>query len=197
MKVTLLSKTPNIDEVMQEVASITRGSKLTPEKFAHIAYTANHMSCFEHIYLTFKIEGITRACSHQLVRHRLASFLQKSQRHHIEPLTEKDFPGINEVLVKHILEEYQRLIFNGKTQDEARMVLPNATLTDLIMTVHLREFIHMCELRLCKKASDEIQDLFRLLAGAAELPLYLDGYLNPPCQNKRCPELNPCKGIEK
>ena len=195
MKVTLLSKTPNIDQVMQEVASITRGSEIDSQKFAEIAYQANHMSCFEHIFLTFKIEGITRACSHQLVRHRLASFLQKSQRHHKAPVSEKDFPGVHPVLAKHIIEEYNRLIFNGKTQDEARMVLPNATLTDLIMTVNLRQFIHMCELRLCKKASDEIQDLFRLLAGEAELPFYLDKYLNPPCQNKRCPELKPCGAL--
>ena len=44
-------------------------------------YDNGHHSVFEHIYFTFKIEGISRACSHQLVRHRMCSFTQRSQRY--------------------------------------------------------------------------------------------------------------------
>ena len=82
MKVTLIQSTPNPIETIAQIASICYDSdpKNSLGLVKHL-YRNGHLSVFEHIYFTFKIEGISRACSHQLVRHRHCSFTQRSQRY--------------------------------------------------------------------------------------------------------------------
>lgn len=82
MKVTLIQATPNPIETIAQIASICYDSDpKNPLGLVKHLYRNGHHSVFEHIYFTFKIEGISRACSHQLVRHRHCSFTQRSQRY--------------------------------------------------------------------------------------------------------------------
>ena len=82
MNVTLIQATPNPVETIAQIASICYDSDpKDPMKLVKHLYAGAHHSVFEHIYFTFKIEGISRACSHQLVRHRHCSFTQRSQRY--------------------------------------------------------------------------------------------------------------------
>lgn len=82
MQVTLVQQTPNPIETIAKIASICYDSDpKNPLGLVKHLYKNGHHSVFEHIYFTFKIEGISRACSHQLVRHRHCSFTQRSQRY--------------------------------------------------------------------------------------------------------------------
>lgn len=151
---------------------------------------SGHQSIAEHINFTFAIEGISRACSHQLVRHRHCTFSQKSQRYvkideDIELLAQthlnkKSYYKIIEILNKYFiwdennledyfylsdtLYQYLRKIQQGLPAEEARNVLPNCTKTNLVMTCNLRELIHICNLRLCNRAQSEIRELVKLMS---------------------------------
>src|SRR5574344_250336 len=82
MRVTLVQSTPNPITTIATIASICYDSDpKNPLGLVKHLYKHGHHSVFEHIYFTFKIEGISRACSHQLVRHRMCSFTQRSQRY--------------------------------------------------------------------------------------------------------------------
>jgi thymidylate synthase (FAD) len=131
-------------------------------KLVDSVYESGHESILEHIVFTFGIEGVSRACSHQLVRHRLANFSQQSQRYvevgdnrdvdWIVPPSIRDNPqAMHEfkVYIDDTLTGYQQLLNLGIPAEDARFLLPNATPTNLVMTVNLRELIHICELRMC------------------------------------------------
>jgi thymidylate synthase (FAD) len=132
-----------------------------------------HFSVLEHASFTFAIEGISRACSHQLVRHRIASFSQQSQRY--VKMTEFEFPlppsiEQNETLVKQFHQAmseaqkyYSAFIDAGIPAEDARYVLPNATETKLIMTANARSLLNFFELRLCTRAQWEIRNLAQLM----------------------------------
>lgn len=92
MKVMLIAHTPEPEKVIATAAKLCYSSSdigslkdgLTEEKtaeFVNMLATIGHESVMEHVSFTFGIEGISRACSHQLVRHRIASYSQKSQRY--------------------------------------------------------------------------------------------------------------------
>lgn len=148
--------------------------------------SSGHKSVAEHVYFTFAIEGISRACSHQLVRHRHCTFSQQSQRYVeikeskdelqnliIRPSSEKE--QLKEIAEKYFvdvtddnymgylyaLREYLRAVKNGTKPEDARQILPNATKTNIVMSCNLSELMHICNLRLCTRAQDEIRDLFR------------------------------------
>lgn len=92
LKVTLITHTPDPEKTIATAAKLcyspcdidTISDDLTPEKiesFVTMLASIGHESVMEHVSFTFGIEGISRACSHQLVRHRIASYSQKSQRY--------------------------------------------------------------------------------------------------------------------
>lgn len=134
---------------------------------------SGHMSIFEHSSASFMIEGISRTASHQLVRHRLASFSQRSQRY----VNEGDFdcvmpPSIAQNLeagtlyqdtIKILNEQYQKLISLGIKKEDARFILPNATSTTLVMTTNFREWLHVIDMRVSKPAQWEIRELLILI----------------------------------
>ena len=158
---------------------------------------SGHLSIAEHVNFTFAIEGISRACSHQLVRHRLCTFSQQSQRYVEikEDLTEikelylqtcssnpstreKATAKVTEIVDKYFIRDndkigaikyylhlmdYLQAIHDDCKPEEARMLLPNATKTNIILTTNLRNLIHMAELRLCFRAQKEIRELFDLI----------------------------------
>jgi thymidylate synthase (FAD) len=166
---------------------------------------SGHHSVLEHLDFTFAIDGISRACSHQLVRHRHASFSQKSQRYvnegEFDFVTPKRIQENSQALLyfNDAMEKdknvYKALINLGIPQEDARMVLPNACTTSLVMTLNLRELIHIANLRLCTKAQAEIRELTQEMCDivAVNEP-WLSYYLKPKCyKDGKCTEMKPCR----
>lgn len=127
-----------------------------------------HLSVVEHATATFLVKGISRACLAQLSRHRLISLSVQSQRYCV--LTDPDSyvipPSFNEVVsakfmdsVNRSKEDYDALIAQGVKPEDARFVLPQATCTDLVMTVNARELAHILGLRVSSSSQWEIRDL--------------------------------------
>lgn len=183
---------------------------------------SGHQSVAEHVYFTFAIEGISRACSHQLVRHRAGIvFSQQSQRYveikeslqelrdirehggvaNTAGIVEKYFvrnqDGMSGLKYAELdcLIEYRRLIEEeGMAPEDARAILPNSTKTNITMSVNLRELIHLCNLRLCTRAQKEIRELFSLIkAEVVNFQPRLAKYLVPTCEiNDICYEHQCC-----
>lgn len=163
--------------------------------------SVGHTSILEHITLTFGVEGISRALSHQLVRHRLASYSQQSQRYvketqfdYVIPKTVKALGDseIKQFEAKMELMQgwYSDLIAKGIPAEDARFYLPNAAETKIIFTMNARELIHFFSKRLCKRAQWEIRDMAEEAYKLAknQLPLIFEG-TGPHCVNDGyCPE---------
>lgn len=198
MKVTLIQATPNPIETISAIASICYDSNpANPMKMVEHLYKNGHHSVMEHIYFTFKIEGISRACSHQLVRHRMCSFTQRSQRY----CSESDFkyvapPSIGDnnpydAMMSCIMEDYEELLEFAPKED-ARYILPNACCTDLYLSCNLRELIHICNERLCSRSQWEIRELVKKMVELVEPELQF--MLVPKCKSGRIICNLPCKG---
>lgn len=174
MKVELLFITPDSERLIELAGRVAyqsfhRLKEGSEKEFVRMIRRSGHHSVLEHAYATFRISGISRACSHQLVRHRLCSFTQKSQRY----VDEKDFsyvipPSVEESEeAKKLFEEfmesarntYVRLKELGIKNEDARYVLPNAAETEIVLTANFRELRHIISLRKDKSAQWEIRKL--------------------------------------
>lgn len=189
MKCSLIQQTPKPIETIASIASICYDSNPgDPMKLVKHLYNNGHHSVFEHIYFTFKIEGISRACSHQLVRHRMCSFTQRSQRYCDEVGAKMVIPpttkgkGI-EIALMMIRNDYLDYVENGIPKGDARYVLPNAICTDLYLSCNLRELIHICNERLCKRAQWEIRELVEEMVNLVDDDLKF--MLVPKCKSGR------------
>lgn len=128
-----------------------------------------HDGPLEHAVATFRIDGVSRAMSLQLVRHRIASYCQKSQRYvsesqfeYVTPRSIKESPWANATfvdLMSNIQSAYNRLIELGIKKEDARAVLPNACATSLVATMNFRTLRHFFKLRLDKRAQEEIREM--------------------------------------
>jgi len=176
---------------------------------------SNHMSIAEHIYLTFTIDGITRKTSHQLVRHRMNVYSQKSQRYvtYHKPFTYSVPPSVDRNKQYHISGDYEdgtymsyddlmdaiqqmynRMIDEGIPAEDARDIFPNACHTSIVMSCNLRQFIHMCNERLCLRAQTEIREMFALMCSEVlDNPEFefLGEFFTAHC--KTCTEFDGCK----
>lgn len=128
-----------------------------------------HLSTFEHASFTFAVEGVSRVLTHQLVRHRIASYSQQSQRY----VKEHDFeyiipPAIAanksakeqyDKLMETIRQSYDQLVAMGIHQEDARYCLANATETKIVITMNARSLLHFFQLRCCSRAQWEIRRL--------------------------------------
>ena len=198
MKVTLVQATPHAVETIAKIASICYDSNpKDPMALVKHLYAGGHHSVFEHIYFTFKIEGISRACSHQLVRHRHCSFTQRSQRYCSEdgfeyvtpPTISREALGADMMDICNWYESYQN---GGVPNEDARYILPNACATSLYMSLNLRELIHMANERLCTRAQWEIRDLVKEMCKLVEPRLWF--MLVPKCKSGRIICNSPCGG---
>jgi thymidylate synthase (FAD) len=138
-------------------------------KFLSARIKEGHESIIEHASVTFEISGISRACSHQLVRHRLASYSQESQRY--VDMLEPEFvvpPSVAESpealaawdeFMGHVVDTYHRLRELRVRKEDARFVLPNAAATRIIMTMNFRSLRHFFSVRCDKAAQWEIRAL--------------------------------------
>jgi len=168
---------------------------LTPEQIDGLLgqlISSGHLSPFEHASFTFVIDGISRACSHQLVRHRLASYTQQSQRYvslkkleYVTPPTIAAKPDLKpryHEAVQGAHKLYREMLDAGVPAEDARYVLPSAVETKLVMTMNARELIHASSLRLCLKAQWEIVDLFQRIKDEVErVAPRLGAELKPKC----------------
>lgn len=156
--------------------------------------SSGHYSTIEHIQVSFAISNISRACSHQLVRHRHMSFSQKSQRYvkekgqfdYLTPDTIENNPELKQKFddfMRKISEFYLELTQAGIPAEDARSVLPNATATSMVASLNLRELIHLANLRLCTRAQKEIRILVKRMCNALiEEEPWLKAYLVPKCE---------------
>ena len=200
MEITLIQQTPNPIETIAQIASICYDSNpLNPFGLVKHLYKNGHHSVFEHIYFTFKIEGISRACSHQLVRHRMCSFTQRSQRYCteggfcvVEPHTvykvdnNYGYFDLMDIIEKH----YDELQALGVPNEDARYVLPNACTTSLYLSCNLRELIHISNERLCSRAQWEIRELVQKMVALVDPELQF--MLVPKCKSGRIICNSPC-----
>lgn len=178
MKVALITYTPDPDRLCAQAALVSKWplgwtdfkdnwNDKTDLQHLRDAMEKGHVSVIEHASFTFSLEGISRACSHQLVRHRLASYTQQSQRYVEISRDAFTIPGtiqkneeasrLYESLLLRCTEAYQDLLEMGIPKEDARFVMPNATKTNIIVTMNARELLHFFSLRCCQRAQWEIR----------------------------------------
>jgi len=162
MKIDLLSITPNAEKLIESAGrtaylSFKKQEEGSEKEFIRMIVKSGHHSVLEHSFATFRIRGSSRALTHQLVRHRLCSFTQQSQRYvdesnfnYVEPDPIKDNLKTHSLFTKFMKEakkaytELQRL---GIKNEDARFVLPNAVESQIVVTANFREWRHIIELR--------------------------------------------------
>jgi len=224
MIVKLLTHTPDPEKLICACARLCYSDceaseimkDLTPEKtnkFVGMLESMNHLSPFEHAYFSFSIDGISRSCSHQIVRHRVASYSQRSQRY----VGEGDF---DYVIPQPILENqqaaekfdkamesakesynalYDVLLEAGFTDKESfensRAALPNACCTSLVMTMNVRELQHFFKVRCCNRAQAEIRKVAdQMLDICKKISPTLFKNAGAPCTTGSCGEGSMCCG---
>jgi len=210
MRVQLLTHTPEPERACAAAARLCYSAADIDQLLARDAgdqaallqkiLKLGHFSVLEHASFTFGIEGISRACSHQLVRHRIASFSQQSQRYvssdqgfpAVVPESISGRPELCELFNDFLAEAgrvYARLLDAGVPAEDARFVLPNAAETKLVMTMNARELHHFFHLRCCRRAQWEIRamakEMLRLARQAAPVIFATAG---PGCLHAACPE---------
>jgi thymidylate synthase (FAD) len=163
----------------------------------------------EHANFSFSVKGISRACSHQLVRHRIASYTQQSQRY----VTFKDLnyvmppriaqdakaKAVFEGAMGNASEAYKKLIDAGIPAEDARYAYPNAATTNIYITMNGRELKHFFRLRCCNRAQWEIHEMADLMLAEAKkvAPIIFEDS-GPACvELGRCPEARPCGRLEE
>jgi len=202
MKVELIQKTEDPVKTIADIASICYDSHPdNPMGLVKHLYKNGHHSVFEHVFFTFKVSGISRACSHQLVRYRHCSFTQRSQRYCEEdgfqyvtpPTLDETTQAAFEVAMYESQDDYARLVVNDVPKEDARFVLPNACATELYISCNLRELIHMANERLCTRAQWEIRQVVAAMVDLVDDELKF--MLVPKCQSGYIICQSPCGKI--
>ncbi|HHU32842.1 MAG: FAD-dependent thymidylate synthase [Zhaonellaceae bacterium] len=179
MRVTLINHTPEPEKVVAAAAKLCYSSsgiddlleKLDTQNIAHFLQkliNMGHESPFEHVTFTFGIEGVSRNLTHQLVRHRIASYSQKSQRYvsennfsYIIPPSiakNKDAFNLYQQKMKELQETYDELA-KIVPKEDARYILPGACETKIIATFNARSLFNFFAHRCCRRAQWEIRSL--------------------------------------
>jgi thymidylate synthase (FAD) len=220
--VTLRAHTPDPERVIASAAAVCYAAEvaraLDPEparvgEFLSMLRRMGHLSPFEHASFTFYVEGVSRALTHQLVRHRLASYSQRSQRY----VTHDSFdyvvpPRLSQATVSWEGREVDARAFFDDTMallarryaalndglgrsgqdsnEDARYLLPNACETKIVVTMNARELLHFFEERLCLRAQWEIREVADAMLSLVRpvAPRVFEG-AGPKCVRlERCPE---------
>lgn len=217
MYVQLIAATPNPEQICGVAAMVCRHadeaqSNVAEEydndrliKLCMECKNSGHLSVFEHASFTFFISGISRVCSHQLVRHRLASYTQASQRAEIGDdvgyIMPSTIAGATErtydIHCKNAVKLYNTLLMYDVPKEDARFVLPQAFTTSIVVTMNARELLHFFELRLCEKAQWEIRELANEMLDQVKpaFPLLFED-AGPTCKYRPCPERNKCQAAK-
>ena len=227
MKVSILAHTPNIENVIASSGRLCyskvgvnellqKHSKEDNERFIKMLADKGHHSPLEHVSFTFAVEGVSRALTHQLVRHRIASYSQQSQRYvnldktfdYIMPPSiekneitttvfenaMKDIKRYYDYLVDSLEESYisngmDKREANKKAIEDARYVLPNACETKIVFTMNVRTLLHFFEKRCCSRAQWEIRNLANeMLRQCKEISPILFSSAGSTCKKGYCTE---------
>ncbi|HBT95717.1 MAG TPA: FAD-dependent thymidylate synthase [Coriobacteriia bacterium] len=190
MQVNLLYHTPNPERAVATAARLCYApvgaaelmENMTDEQVDKVLVTimkSGHGSALEHGSYTFAVDGVSRALTHQLVRHRVASFNQQSQRYVTysgEPeivtpdtvATDEDTLAAFNTAIDVAYATYAQLIEAGIPAEDARYVLPNACVSKIVITMNIRELLHFFEVRCCNRAQWEIRELARKMLALVE-----------------------------
>jgi thymidylate synthase (FAD) len=211
MKVALLQYTPEPERSVALAAKLCYSpvsidelndklSGVDIREFLEKIMSLGHHSVLEHASFTFGIDGISRVTSHQLVRHRIASFSQQSQRYvsHRERFAAVTPPTIaerQEILARFeeqltaLHQTYSDMVAAGIPPEDARYILPNATETKIMVTMNARQLLHFFELRCCERAQWEIRAMaMEMLKLAKEVAPTIFRDAGPGCLTSPCPE---------
>lgn len=220
MKTELITYTPNPDRLCAQCALVSKWDKSYSEfvnqwndetDMVHLkdAIKRGHVSVIEHANFTFSLEGVSRNLTHQLVRHRIASYTQQSQRfvkYEIpDVLTEDDLENFyvipkmsdehnnRDIFISGLAQcagVYSHLINHGIKPEDARFILPSATKTNIIVSMNARELLHFFGLRCCYRAQWEIRKVaWTMLHSVKEIAPIIFENAGPSCFNLGyCPE---------
>lgn len=202
MEVKLLEVTPNAKELIYAACSQCYydgwvGTKYPMDEsekakgaLIRAVVASGHHSVIEHVYFSFVVDGVSRSLTHQLVRHRIASFSQQSQRYVsnsgdfnindyvIPPSIEKNedtFVTFVETL-RQMQFKYNQLKDSGVPSEDARFLLPNATKTRIVVTMNCSSLLHFFGVRCCTAAQWEIRKLANTMLAICkeELPVVFE-----------------------
>lgn len=226
LKVKLIEHTPNPEKVIASAAKLCYSAvgiddiledlddKKT-EGFLGRLMSYGHASPIEHVSFTFAVEGISRSLTHQLVRHRIASYSQQSQRYvklnqfeyiippainnderakkvFIEAMekSQKAYDEIVDLLKeKHIKEGMKSSSAEKKAIEDARYVFPNACETKIVLTMNARSLMNFFQHRCCNRAQWEIHALGdEMLRQVRKVAPILFKSAGPSCVMGGCPE---------
>lgn len=217
MDVTLLYHTPEPERAVATAARLCYApvggrelmESLTDEKIRKVLTTimsSGHFSTLEHASYTFAVEGVSRALTHQLVRHRLASYNQQSQRYvkfkEEPPIVRPASVDINpeaaqafDEAIDACWQAYDKLVQAGVPAEDARYILPNACETKIVVTMNIRELMHFFSNRCCNRAQWEIRELaWKMLELVRPTAPFIFRAAGPGCMRGACPEGKMCCG---
>ena len=170
LSVDMIAITPNAEKVIEEAGrtcylSFERVGANSQDEFIARLIKMGHYSPLEHASATFRIRNCSRAMTHQLVRHRIMSVSQQSQRYvnenefdYVVPESmPEEFAEDYYADMRTIQEMYAKWRQRGLRKEDARFVLPNACVSEIVVTANFREWRHIFELRLSNKAQWEIR----------------------------------------
>jgi thymidylate synthase (FAD) len=211
MDVRLLNHTPDPERAVAVAARLCYApvgaadlmeqmSDEAQRKVLRVILESGHFSALEHASYTFAIDGVSRAMTHQLVRHRLASYNQQSQRYvsfaeepafivppavKADPASLERFNAANHAA----FAAYRELIESGVEPEDARYLLPNAVETKIVVTMNVRELLHFFTVRCCNRAQWEIRELsLRMLALVEPTAPYIFSDAGATCRRGPCSE---------
>ncbi len=217
MNVELLYSTPNPERAIATAARLCYApvgaselmETMSEERVKSVLTTimgSGHYSTLEHASFTFAVDGVSRALTHQLVRHRLASFNQQSQRYVkfkeevplVVPETIAADPELKATFdeaIEAMSSAYLKLVAAGVPAEDARYLLPNAAETKIVITMNTRELLHFFENRCCNRAQWEIRELaWKMLELVRPLAPFIFADAGPGCVRGGCPEGKMCCG---
>ena len=209
MKVSLLNFTKNPDRICAAAAQSCYSEKGASELFETTTderakkmikkvVGMGHLSVVEHAHFTFSVEGVSRSLTHQLVRHRIASYSQQSQRYvamdkaeYVLPPSVSRDPEAKKLYTNLMDDAWRtyRELAKKLPKEDARYVLPNACNTNITITMNARELWHFFNLRCCRRAQWEIRMMAwkMLREGKKGAPLLFEN-AGPGCFRGPCPE---------
>lgn len=174
MDVELLTLTPDAEQVIERAGrtcykSHRKADDASAGRFVRMLIGRGHLSVLEHACATFRISGISRVATHQLVRHRLCSFSQRSQRYVLEGAADFVVPpsvGANprsarvfDRSVAGAQKAYRDLVALGIPKEDARFVMPAAAASEIVLSANFRQLRHVIETRGAKEAQWEVRAL--------------------------------------
>lgn len=206
MKVKLISHTKDPEKVIAAAirqcyspdSASEMKNKLTDAeagKFIKMVVSSGHTSTIEHASFTFSIEGVSRVLTHELVRHRIASYSQQSQRYinakkfgFVTPPTissKKEALEIYDQTIKELAQKYDHLIELGIPKEDARFLLPNAADVKIVVTMNARSLFNFLARRMCNRAQWEIRTMaYMMHRELMKVAPKLFKYAGPTCKTE-------------